>query len=103
MAHYECTSCTNVSCQSSTHIEGIDRYTLDILEAMEKSGLECLPIRKNSNKSRNSIIPGWNEHIKPYADEAQFWQQLWLSAGKPIGDGLYLNMKISIKLKNIFY
>ena len=45
----------------------------------------------------HSVMPGWNEHIKPYSDEAKFWHQLWLSAGRPLFGDIFINMKFSKK------
>ena len=62
---------------------------------MEKAGHECLPVNKLSNKSRKANIPGWNDQIKPYADDCKFWNQVWLAAGKPVEGELYTNMRVS--------
>ena len=63
---------------------------------MEQAGRESLPIIK-TGKSSKVTMPGWNEHIKPYSDEAKFWHQLWLSAGRPLFGDIFINMKFSKK------
>ena len=97
IAHYQCTSCQDISCQDNCHIQGIENYTLDVLEAMEWAGHECLPITTTGKSPKQYKISGWNEHIRPFAEESKFWYQVWLSAGKPLEGDIYLNMKISKK------
>ena len=79
---YCCVSCQDVHYSKEIHRIGMESYTLDILEAMEEVGQECLPHNRNS-KLKSCKISGWNEYIKPYANESKFWHQLWLSAGRP--------------------
>ena len=43
----------------------------------------------------SSPIPGWSEHVKPYADESKFWCSLWLSQGKPTHGDLFSYMRES--------
>ena len=95
LPRYECISCHDLTCQKVIHHSGIENYTLDLLDAMESSGHECLPIIETSGDSKNSRILGWSQHVKPYADDSKFWYQLWLSAGKPLQGELFINMKIS--------
>ena len=91
-----CLSCSNVYCQCTEHIDSLEEYTLDILEAMETAGMETLPISKPCKpNSKNRKLIGWNEHVKPYATESHFWYEVWSSAGKPIGGDLFINMKQS--------
>ena len=92
---YECISCKNVHCVKKIHHNGIEDYTLDVLEAMESTGKECLPIVGSCSSFKNKKVSGWNEFVKPYADESNFWYQLWLSAGKPSTGDLFINMKLS--------
>ena len=88
--------CHNVHCQSHEHVDGIEEYTLNILEAMEKAGHECLPKSGGGGMVGKKLkLPGWSEHVKPYADESNFWYKLWLSAGKPGAGDLFENMKQS--------
>ena len=93
---YSCISCHDLNCSDPAHLQGIESYTLELLEAMENAGNQCLPLT-NKSKSGPKSIPGWREHIKPYADDSKFWYSVWLSAGKPLEGNLYLNMRQSRK------
>ena len=74
----------------------MNEYTMNIMEAMEFAGMECLPTSGGGNvEGKKPQIPGWNEHVKPYADESNFWYKVWLSAGKPVNGDLFINMKLS--------
>ena len=86
--------CTDVHCQSAIHKEQLEEYTLSVLEAMEAAGEECLPSTVAGKLARKrKHIPGWNQYVKPYAEESQFWHSLWSSAGKPCSGDLFLMMK----------
>ena len=88
-------SCNDVHCNSSDHFEDIETYTLQIMEAMEEAGLESLPSSCSQGPQKRPKISGWNEYVKPYAMESDFWYQVWVSAGKPINGDLFYNMKHS--------
>ena len=56
----------------------IEDYAIEILEAVEKSGRQCLPIvGGKKRKKNNGSGPGWSEHVKPYAEENRFWSNQW--------------------------
>ena len=50
--------------------------------------------QKNS-KSKKFTISGWNDHIKPYADDSKFWYQLWQASGRPNYGEIFINMRLS--------
>ena len=45
-------------------------------------------------------MPGWNEEVKQFRDEAFFWSQLWKSAGRPLNNELHNVMK---RTRNIYH
>ena len=85
-------------CHSTCHANSIEEYTLNVMEAMECAGIEALPSSGGiiSKKGRKNIS-GWDEYVKPYAQESEFWFNVMASAGKPIGGDLSYNMKQSKK------
>ena len=52
------------------------------------------------NKKKSKIIPGWNDLVKPYKEEALFLHAIWNSAGKPINNTLHNIMK---RTRNIYH
>jgi hypothetical protein len=59
---HEFVNCQDVHCQSETHGEGIEEYTMKILEAMESAGHECLPTSGGGGMmGKKPKIPGWSE------------------------------------------
>ena len=38
-----CVHCLDLKCQSMNHTESIEEYTMNVMEAMENAGSECLP------------------------------------------------------------
>ena len=78
----ECLNCGDFHC--SRHSDDIDHYTLEVMEAIEESAKECLPVSGCSSKSKNkSVVAGWSDHVKPYAEDSKFWFSVWKSLGKP--------------------
>ena len=98
-------SCDNVLCDQHTHCHDIDEATSNLLGAMVDSAWDNLESTKGSTgdqSSREHIIPGWNDMVKPYQGEARFWYSIWTSAGKPLHSStpgvehdLFINMKSS--------
>ena len=92
-----CINCTDVDCSEHEHRFDIENYTMNVLEAVEKSGHHCLPFTSSSNngKPRKGILPGWNEYVKPYAEDNMFWNSIWRSEGKPRFGFTYEKMRYS--------
>ena len=87
-------TCRDLQCKE--HVSEINNYCEDILEAVEVSANENLPKTRPPRSEENSkIMPGWNEYVKPFKEEAQFWKSVWVSAGKPNDHPLFHNMKSS--------
>ena len=88
-------TCRDAKCNNSNHRIECDDYVEEVLKAVEDSAKKTLPCREKENKNASikRNIPGWNEEIKPFKDEARFWHSVWLSAGKPINTELHKIMK----------
>ena len=96
----ECVNCENMSC--SKHIDEMEDYCLNVLDAIEKSAKTSLPAsttttgsssRKAENKGHN--LPGFNEFVRPLKEESIFYHSMWLSAGKPKDGQLFHCMRES--------
>ena len=62
-------------------------FTQELIGAMTNAAWDNLESTKGTmgdQASRNFTIPGWNEKVRPFQNEARFWHSLWVSAGKPI-------------------
>ena len=80
----DCVKCTDLSCNGHAHTEQIEEYSMSVLKAVENCCNLYLPsiTSSNSGKPRKGILPGWNEYVKPYADENRFWNSVWRSEGR---------------------
>ena len=94
-----CVSCRDVHCTDPNHIADINDYTLTILGAMDDT-IKTLAVTKEGIKNRSKVIPGWNDLVKPFKDEALFWHSIWLSAGKPLNTNLHAIMK---RTRNVYH
>ena len=55
--------------------------------------VDCnIPFSGGTSVIRHSV-PGWSIYVKPYKDDASFWYNVWLSAGKPENCVLHNVMK----------
>ena len=90
------TSCSDPHCKDINHYLENEQYALATLEAIESAAEKCLPKTGGYNSSRRKdILPGWNEHVKPYSEESKFWCSVWVSSGKPHIGYIAENMKHS--------
>ena len=75
---------------SNANLKNIAMIKMNILSCYLKpySG------ESNVNMNRKSKpVPGWNEHIKPYAEESKFWFNIWKSDGSPQSGPVFENMR----------
>ena len=77
----------------------MDVYVNDVLKIMD-SCVEAISEGKRSNIGRAKVVPGWTDVVKPFKDEALFWNAVWTSAGKPINNSLHKIMK---KSRNVYH
>ena len=85
----ECVHCRDVYC--TNHMEEMEDYTIAILESIEAAAQASLACTGGGRQAggQHQAVPGWSDHIKPYADESRFWFAIWQSAGKPRAGGLH--------------
>ena len=71
--------CNDVNCKCKTHMTQIDELCYNLVEACLVAGNECFPKVSPPGK----CLPGWNEHVKPFRQDALFWHAVWVSSGRP--------------------
>ena len=90
-------SCTNVLCKDINHSHERDEHVINVLMKTIESTYECLPLVKkvvnNAAPQKTRKLPGWNENVEPLKRDSLFWHAIWISAGRPIGNGLHRVMK----------
>ena len=93
--------CHDVHCDDPAHSEEADNFIVDILQSVEKAAYDELPVSAKQNlRKQKSPKPGWLRLVHPYRETAQFWYQVWDSAGRPLNNQLHLIMK---RTRNIFH
>ena len=93
--------CHDVHCDDPAHSEIADDIIVDILLSIEKAAYGKLPVPAQPKLSiRKSSKPGWQELVHPYRESAQFWFQVWDSAGRPLNSQLHQIMK---RTRNLFH
>ena len=93
-------NCNDVHCKNNTHKYALDDLMLEVLHSMETTADSTMPKPVGNSNKKNSTIPNWNNEIKYFKDNAQFWHSVWLSAGKPLNTHLHMIMK---RTRNIYH
>lgn len=83
--------CLNIKCKDPLHKHMID----ESFEKIKFMLLNSTQMYKFSVKKRYKIVPGWNDFVKPYYDDARKKFLIWLENGKPLNGFLIDEMKLS--------
>ena len=80
---------------------------LDILCALVETTHTALPLAGGRRATAgvkagppSGRIPGWREEVEPHREEARFWFNVWVSAGRPNKGELY---HIMCRTRNIYH
>ena len=76
-----CVSCRDVHFKNPNHIAEIDEYALNVLGDMDDI-VKQIAEKNDQMRKKYKVIPGWNDLVKPFKEDAMFWHSIWISAGK---------------------
>ena len=65
--------CKDVHCKDICHLEECDIFMTNILQSVENSAFDNLPIVKPATNCKRKIRPGWSESVQPFRETAYFW------------------------------
>ena len=91
-------NCVDVKCSNPDHITAIDQFTSKLTSVIDVAVSRNIPTSNGQHKGGE--IPGWNDFVRPYQEEAKFWHSVWISYGKPENNSVHHIMKTS---KNQFH
>ena len=96
MVPVQVSECRDLHCTDTEHLEAIDWFTAEVMEAIQTAAETALPCpRPGGGKDKLKVTPGFNENVKPFKEKAYFWHQVWKSAGCPMNTELHSIMKKS--------
>lgn len=72
--------CQDTSCSTDLHKDSLDDYFESLMQVLINSG-KHLPQTCSPDKATR--VPGWNDLVKPYRDDAIFWKYIYDQMGKP--------------------
>ena len=85
-------ACTDPLCTDEHHSQERDIFVLDIMSSVIEVTHQTIPM-SGGGKSKSwdpnkscpieENIPGWNDEVEPYKQDAVFWHSVWQSAGRP--------------------
>ena len=84
--------CNDVHCKNKDHIQEVDKYAKDVLEAGDRC-INSVAKKKRNNIKNAKVVPGWSDVVKSFCEEAKSWHSIWISAGKPQNTTLHQIMK----------
>ena len=88
----EALQCVDFHCVHAGHKTSIDIYSAHIMHAIS-TAVECNIPHSNVDSSRRTPVPGWNDFVKPFREDALFWHSIWVSAGRPQNTVLHQVMR----------
>ena len=74
-------SCRDILCRDPGHLENLNRVSEELMETIEESVKKNIPY--TSNRKGKKSTPGWTTFVAPYKEDADFWDAIWDSAGRP--------------------
>ncbi len=72
--------CVDPLCDSNEHRIALDTYFQSLIDVLVESGSH---IPHTCPPHKTTRVPGWNELVKPYRDDALFWKWMHEQQGKP--------------------
>ena len=78
-----CLMCRNPHCNDSAHSDERDSFVLDILCSVIEASHTRIPMaggRRATPQDSHSVggsMPGWNEDVEPFRQDALFWHGVW--------------------------
>ena len=100
----DCLTCADPHCADPIHSMDRDSYMLDILCSVVESSHSVVPLAGGSRSGSSSsglatgCVPGCNEEVDPFRQDAKFWHAVWVSSGKPNTGDLHVAMARSRNL-----
>jgi hypothetical protein len=99
------TMCRNVQCKNEDHKEDLDIFTMEMLETVQGVAEDSLHMPAgggSTSKKEKKHVPGWNEAVKPFREDAYFWHQVWVSYGRPLNTDTHKMMKqVSLSIQEV--
>ena len=85
-------NCRDVHCKKGGHKHNLDSYTESILMAADRC-ISHVAKKQRMNIHKAKVVPGWKDIVHPFYEKANFWNAVWISAGKPLNTSLHRIMK----------
>ena len=80
---YDAVYCRNSRCNNHFYFDNLENLAEDLISAINSAAKDNLAIIHNKNTKKKVIYPGWKTMVEPFKEQAEFWNFLWLEAGKP--------------------
>ena len=84
--------CHDPHCNDEEHLEAIDWFSAETMEAIQRAGEITLPLPKVGNTGKKPS-PGFSERVRPFKETSYFWHSVWKSAGRLLNNQLHQIMK----------
>ena len=75
--------CLDPHCKSDEHVCCLENLYGAIIDACLLSSEVTIPQSKNKHNQKKCSMPGFNEYVKEYMDNAMEWHRVWKMQGRP--------------------
>jgi len=82
--------CNDSHCNDPEHLRGIDSCCDQLIKVALEADRD-FPRKRHSRRN----LCGWQENVKEYKEDSQFWHQVWRDGGKPREGWLFEMMRDS--------
>ena len=83
--------CTLPYCTNPSHTSRLEGLYYTLISILNVSACHTLPLRPGSTNRKRvglNVISGWNTHVRPHYVATTNALLLWVTNGRPLGDGL---------------
>ena len=92
--------CNDLNCINPQHHDDIENFYILLTDLIDSSVKNNIPMSDPSKIAKNNVVPGWNDQVRPFREDAKFWNAIWVSLGRPLNCEVYRVMKHT---KNVFH
>ena len=90
---HEVLNCRNSRCNDRLHFDSLEILTEDLINVINRAATDNLAVIRNNITKKKVLYPGWKTMVGPYKEQAEFWNFLWVEAGKPSAGEVFSIMK----------
>ena len=85
--------CNDINCTDPQHHVDMENFYSLLTDLIDSSVKNNIPMSDPSKIVKNNVVPGWNDQVRPFREDAKFWNAIWVLCGRPLNCQVYWFMK----------